>query len=181
MEWSIESLGAARIPSPLRHGHSERFKDDGHRVLYDDTLSATEAAFRKGEMPLSFEVAGPREKIFFDPPKVTAAIVSCGGLCPGLNDIIRGIVNELYNHYGATRIYGIRYGYEGLVPRFGHVPLTLRPESVSTIHTFGGTILGSSRGPQDIGEMVDHLEELKVCRARLPCRPGTAHASRLQT
>jgi 6-phosphofructokinase 1 len=162
MEWSIESLGEARFPSPLRHGHSERFKDDGHRVLYDDTLSATEAAFRKGETPLSFEVAGPRAKIFFDPPKVTAAIVSCGGLCPGLNDIIRGIVNELYNHYGATRIYGIRYGYEGLVPRFGHVPLTLRPESVSTIHTFGGTILGSSRGPQDVGEMVDHLEELDV-------------------
>jgi 6-phosphofructokinase 1 len=162
MQSSIESLGEPRFLSPLRHGHSERFKDYSHRILYDDTIAATQAAFRNGEMPLSFEVAGPREKIFFDPPKVTAAIVTCGGLCPGLNDIVRGIVNELYNHYGTTRIYGIRYGYEGLVPRLGHVPLTLRPESVSTIHTFGGTILGSSRGPHDIGEMVDHLEELGV-------------------
>ncbi|MBV8816568.1 MAG: ATP-dependent 6-phosphofructokinase [Verrucomicrobia bacterium] len=162
MQSSIESLGEPRFLSPLRHGHSERFKDDTHRILYDDTLAATQTAFRNGEMPLSFEVAGPREKIFFDPPKVTAAIVTCGGLCPGLNDIVRGIVNELYNHYGTTRIYGIRYGYEGLVPRLGHVPLTLRPESVSTIHTFGGTILGSSRGPHDVGEMVDHLEELGV-------------------
>src|SRR6202008_4188504 len=80
----------------------------------------------------------------------------------GVNDIIRGIFNELYNHYGTPRVYGIRFGYEGLVARFGHVPLTLRPESVSTIHTFGGTILGSSRGPQNVGEMVDHLEELDV-------------------
>jgi 6-phosphofructokinase 1 len=105
---------------------------------------------------------GPREQLYFDPPKTTAAIVTCGGLCPGLNDIIRGIVMELYTRYGVTRIYGIRYGYEGLVPRYGHVPLTLRPESVSTIHNFGGTILGSSRGPQNLGEMVDHLEELDV-------------------
>jgi 6-phosphofructokinase 1 len=69
---------------------------------------------------------------------------------------------ELYHRYGVTRIFGLRYGYEGLVPRLGHVPLALRPESVSTIHTFGGTILGSSRGAQDAGEMVDHLEELGV-------------------
>src|ERR1700751_961819 len=162
MLWSIESLGEAQYLSPLRHGHSERFKSESHRVLYDDRLPASQEAFGRGEIPLTFELAGPREKIFFDPPKATAAIVTCGGLCPGVNDIIRGIVNELYNHYDTTRIYGIRYGYEGLVPRFGHVPLTLRPESVSTIHTFGGTVLGSSRGPQDVGEMVDNLEELNV-------------------
>jgi 6-phosphofructokinase 1 len=162
MQWSIESLGEAQYLSPLRHGHSERFKSESHRVLYDDRLPASQEAFGRGEIPLTFEIAGPREKIFFDPPKATAAIVTCGGLCPGVNDIIRGIVNELHNHYGTTRVYGIRFGYEGLVPRFGHVPLTLRPESVSTIHTFGGTVLGSSRGPQDVGEMVDHLEELNV-------------------
>src|SRR6201997_1115470 len=162
MLWSIESLGEAQYLSPLRHGHSERFKGESHRVLYDDRLPASQEVFGRGEIPLTFEIAGPREKIFFDPPKAAAAIVTGGGVCPGVNDIIRGIVNELYNHYGTTRVYGIRFGYEGLVPRFGHVPLTLRPESVSTIHTFGGTILGSSRGPQNVGEMVDHLEELDV-------------------
>jgi 6-phosphofructokinase 1 len=118
--------------------------------------------FERGMFPLSFEMAGPREKIYFDPPKTTAAIVTCGGLCPGLNDIIRGIVMELHTRYGVSKIFGIRYGYEGLVPRYGHVPIYLRPDSVSTIHTFGGTILGSSRGHQNVEEMVDHLEELGV-------------------
>jgi 6-phosphofructokinase 1 len=162
MEATIERLGEARFPSPLRHGHFDKFKSEDQRVLLDDTVTGTQLTPSDAGGPRSFELAGPREQLFFDPPKTTAAIVTCGGLCPGLNDITRGIVMELHSRYGVTRIYGIRYGYEGLVPRFGHVPLTLRPESVSTIHTFGGTILGSSRGPQNVGEMVDHLEELDV-------------------
>jgi 6-phosphofructokinase 1 len=160
MEAVIESLGECSYLTPLRHDH--KFTREQHRVLYDDSFEEVSASFARGETPLSFELAGPRERVYFDPPKTTAAIVSCGGLCPGLNDIIRGIVMELSYRYGVTRIYGIRYGYEGLVPRYGHVPLTLRPESVSTIHTFGGSILGSSRGPQDVSEMVNHLEELGV-------------------
>ena len=164
MDVQIQTLGECRYLSPLRYRHleAEKFKTDTHRVLFDDSLQSVTKSLAAGETPLSFELAGPRERIFFDPPKTTAAIVTCGGLCPGLNDIIRGIVMELYCGYGATRVYGIRYGYAGLIPRFGHVPVTLRPESVSTIHTFGGTILGSSRGAQDVGEMVDHLEELGV-------------------
>ena len=35
--------------------------------------------------------AGPREKIYFKPEQVKAAIVTCGGLCPGLNDVIRQV------------------------------------------------------------------------------------------
>src|SRR4051794_14433951 len=164
MDVLIEELGECRFLSPLRHrqGGAETFKTEQHRVLFDDSLDAVMQSLTRGGTPLIFELAGPREHIYFAPPKVTAAIVTCGGLCPGLNDIIRGLVMELYSGYGVTRIYGVRYGYEGLVPRYGHVPLTLRPESVSTIHTFGGTILGSSRGAQSVGEMVDHLEELGV-------------------
>jgi 6-phosphofructokinase 1 len=162
MDAAVERLGEAQFLSPLRHGHMDKFRSDDQRVLFEDTVSGGFSGPPGGQSSISFELAGPRERLFFDPPKVTAAIVTCGGLCPGLNDITRGIVMELYTRYGVTRIYGIRYGYEGLIPRFGHVPLTLRPESVSTIHTFGGTILGSSRGPQDVGEMVDHLEELGV-------------------
>jgi 6-phosphofructokinase 1 len=112
--------------------------------------------------PRYFESAGPREKIFFDPAKTTAAIVTCGGLCPGLNDIIKGIVTHLNYRYGVTKVFGFRYGYEGLIQRYGHVPMLLKPESVATIHGFGGTILGSSRGPQSITEMVDMLEEMKI-------------------
>ena len=164
MEAIIESLGECHFLSPLRHRHAgiDGFRTEEHRVIYDDSMEGVRDMFERGLSPLNFEMAGPREKIFFDPGKTSAAIVTCGGLCPGLNDIIRGIVMELYHRYGVTRIFGLRYGYEGLVPRQGHVPLALRPESVSTIHTFGGTILGSSRGPQDAREMVDHLEELGV-------------------
>jgi 6-phosphofructokinase 1 len=162
MDAIIESLGESTYPSPLRHrltGEND-FRTDDDRIIYDDSIEGVRDMFERGLIPLSFEMAGPREKIFFDPAKTSAAIVTCGGLCPGLNDIIRAAVMELYHRYGVTRIFGLRYGYEGLVPRFGHVPLALRPESVSTIQTFGGTILGSSRGPQDPAEMVDHMEEL---------------------
>lgn len=107
-------------------------------------------------------MAGPREVLFFDAPKTTAAIVTCGGLCPGLNDIIKGIVTQCHYRYGITKVFGFRYGYEGLIQRYGHVPILLKPESVAQIHNFGGTILGSSRGPQSIGEMVDLLEEMKI-------------------
>jgi 6-phosphofructokinase 1 len=134
------------------------FKTDADRVL----VANTEVAPTAPGTPVSFEMAGPREKIFFDPPKTTAAIVTCGGLCPGLNDIIKGIVTQCHYRYGITKVFGFRYGYEGLIQRYGHVPMLLKPESVAQIHNFGGTILGSSRGPQDISEMVDVLEEMKI-------------------
>lgn len=164
MDTSIRSLGSCHIRSPLHHKISggALFRKDSQRVLYDDSLDASLVSQTTALTPLSFELAGPREQIFFDPSRTTAAIVTCGGLCPGLNDIIRGVVMELYYRYGVSRIYGFRYGYEGLIARHGHTPMLLRPEAVSTIHTFGGTILGTSRGPQDIGEMVDHLEEMGI-------------------
>lgn len=159
MDTSIRSLGPCSFTSPLKHGNtpSAVFRTDTERVLYDHSLpnSSTGAG-------VSFEIAGPRERLFFDPAKTTAGIVTCGGLCPGLNDIIRGIVTQCHTRYGVTRTYGFRYGYQGLVSRHGFTPMVLRPESVAQIHNFGGTILGSSRGPQDIGEMVDLLEEMKV-------------------
>ena len=91
-----------------------------------------------------------------------AGIVTCGGLCPGLNNVIRGIVLELAHGYGVKQILGFRYGYEGLLARLGHHPVPLTPESVAQIHQLGGTMLGSSRGSQDAGEMVDSLEALGI-------------------
>ena len=85
----------------------------------------------------TFEIAGPREQIFFDPVHTTAGIVTCGGLCPGLNDIIRGLVMQLTYGYGVSHIYGFRFGYEGLSPKFGHPPMNLRPDFVDPIHAFG--------------------------------------------
>ena len=162
MNTMIPALGPARFPSPLVHAHGARIRHDAERVLYEDKLGlGDEAKITSGDQT-SFELAGPRESIFFDPSRTTAGIVTCGGLCPGLNDVIRGLVRTLAQRYGATKIYGFRFGYEGLVPRYGHVPIILRPESVDPIHAFGGSILGTSRGPQDTGEMVDLLEEMKI-------------------
>ena len=160
MDTTINSLGPCEIISPLRHrgGVEVSFKTDSERILYDHIRGPEELTHSHK----SFEVAGPREMIFFNPSKITAGIVTCGGLCPGLNDIIRGIVTQLHLRYGVTKTYGFRYGYEGLIPTYGHSPLQLKPESVSQIHTFGGTILGTSRGPQNISEMVDFLEEMSL-------------------
>jgi 6-phosphofructokinase 1 len=110
--------------------------------------------------PLSVEVAGPRDKIFFDPSKTKAAIVTCGGLCPGINDVIRALVMELYHRYGVRNIVGIRYGFQGLIPAYGHPIMELTPDLVKDIHTMGGSILSSSRGRQDIGEMVNALKRM---------------------
>ncbi len=161
MDTTISSLGPCLIQSPLRHigGTEAPFKTDANQILFshwepDDLPDVSK--------PRSFEEAGPREMIYFEPAKTTVGIVTCGGLCPGLNDIIRGIVNQCYHQYGITKVYGFRYGYEGLVQRYGHTPVMLRPESVAQAHNFGGTMLGSSRGQQDIGEMVDTLEDMNV-------------------
>jgi len=164
MQTAIPSLGPCQFPSPLtRSGQADAyFRGDAERILFNDTLDSFNQAVAANEVPPSFEVAGPRSKIFFDPRKTKAGIVTCGGLCPGLNDVIRGLVMVMYHNYGVEDVYGFRYGYEGLVPSFGRVPVRLTPEAVLSIHKMGGTMLGSSRGPQDVGVMVDSLEEMGI-------------------
>jgi len=134
------------------------FKTDADRILYHSHLLEHGRDFTTP----SYEEAGPREQIYFDPGRTSVGIVTCGGLCPGLNDIIRGLVNRCHQQYGITRVYGFRYGYEGLVQSYGHTPLLLKPGSVEQGHHFGGTMLGSSRGKQDIGLMVDTLEDMNI-------------------
>src|ERR1700732_2096554 len=110
MEAIIESLGECNFLSPLRHRQSgiDGFRTEEHRVIYDDSMEGVRDMFERGLSPLIFEMAGPREKIYFDPGKKYAQSVTCGGLCPGLNDIIRGVVMELYHRNGVTRIFGVR-------------------------------------------------------------------------
>src|SRR5207342_3379849 len=135
---------------------------DNERVLYHARLEDMNAWTAEAANPPAMEVAGPRQKLFFDPAQLACGIVTCGGLCPGLNDVIRAIVLSLHHHYGVQRIYGFRFGFEGLVAGVGHEPLALTPEAVNRIHHTGGSILGSSRGPQDPAAMVDSLRRLGV-------------------
>ena len=155
----VSKLGECRIPSPMS---GAQFVCDEEHVLYHPNLSEIEVFLDQGKKPPYFEMAGPREKIYFDPSKLKCGIVTCGGLCPGLNDVIRAIVLGLFYHYGVRTVFGFRYGYEGISYRYGHAPLELNPDVVADIHKKGGTILGSSRGPQEVSEMVDTLEQMNV-------------------
>ena len=159
----IKSLGPCRYESPvaLRLGLGA-VHDVGHadRVLLDDRFSRVGAG--AGPALPTFELAGPRNRIFYDPTSLRCAIVTCGGLCPGINNVVRGVVLELTHAYGVKEIFGFRYGFEGMVAKYGHTPLRLDSEMVASIHQQGGTLLGSSRGGQDAREMVDTLEALGI-------------------
>ena len=159
LNFTVSKLGECRISLPLTGG---RFVSDEERVLYHSELKGLKSYLDSGREPPCLEMAGPREKIFFDPTNLKCGIVTCGGLCPGLNDVIRSITLTLTHQYGVKQVLGFRYGYEGLSPKYGHAPLELTPEVVGTIHESGGTILGSSRGNQDIGDMVDTLSRLNI-------------------
>jgi 6-phosphofructokinase 1 len=104
-----------------------------------------------------FELAGPRAKLFFDPARVRAGIVTCGGLCPGLNNVVRSLFLELHHFYGVKQVLGFRDGYQGLDPKRGKEPVELTCEYVDDIHKEGGTVLGTSRGPVDVPLAVDNL------------------------
>ncbi|MBE0596264.1 MAG: ATP-dependent 6-phosphofructokinase [Desulfuromonadales bacterium] len=159
LDFSITRLGDCRFPSPMQ---GARFTGDAERLLYHDRFQDLQPFIAAGKEPPALELAGPRKQIFFNPAAIACGIVTCGGLCPGTNDVIRSLVLSLYHHYGVRRIYGFRYGYEGVVKRHGHLPLILSPEGVNQIGELGGTILASSRGPQEPAEMVDYLEELGI-------------------
>lgn len=155
-------LGPAHFDSPILLSRQtgdlrSNYVGDDELVLYDIDRSRNRPSVPEDETPL-LEKAGPREKLFFNPEDVHAAIVTCGGLCPGLNDVIRSIVMTLWEHYGVRRVSGFRYGYRGILADAESPPIPLDPKSVQSIHRHGGTILGSARGGgRRTGEIVDTL------------------------
>jgi 6-phosphofructokinase 1 len=155
-------LGRAEVDSPL--GLSTRDGDfianyvaDGDTVVLEQDRAAIEAVVKAGKSLPAFVKAGPRPKIYFRPERAAAAIVTCGGLCPGINNVIRAIVMELSYRYGVKKILGVQYGYRGFIKEHGLPPVVLTPDLVKGIHEMGGSILGSSRGPQDTAAIVDWL------------------------
>lgn len=154
---TIPNLGACTHASPLGKHHALRFIADTTRVLYHIEYDDYQQLENLG-----FEKAGPREQIYFDPANCRAAIVTCGGLCPGINNVIRNLYYKLRSDYGVPHVLGIRNGYLGLNPDEGLAPIELNDIIVEQIHHQGGTILGTSRGPQDPAVMVDYLQTMGV-------------------
>lgn len=178
----IQTLGKAKIESPLKQKNkikiNKRFILDKDKILVNIKIEQLKQELASGDKIQGFEIAGPREKIYFDPSKVKCAIATCGGLCPGLNDIIRAVVLELFHNYKVKNIYGIKHGLEGFIPEYGHEVIDLNPQSVSGIQDTGGTILGSSRGSQDISLVVDCLERMNIGILFMVGGDGTLMASK---
>jgi len=155
---TISTLGNGKIKNPMRN---KRFVDDSK----PQTLIMTPeelAELENHTMAMKFQKAGPREKIYFDPSKTKCAVVTAGGMCPGVNDVIRSLVMEAHYNYGVRSVLGIRNGFRGFIPKYGYDVVDLTTDRVTDIHHFGGTILGSSRGLQDAIEIVDSLERLNI-------------------
>ncbi|HSO85779.1 MAG TPA: ATP-dependent 6-phosphofructokinase [Draconibacterium sp.] len=145
---NITHLGEARFPSPIKRIVNDNLRVSEH-IVHDINS--------QHESGMQFELAGPRAKLFFDPAKTRAGIVTCGGLCPGLNDVIRSLYLELNHAYGVNEVFGFRAGYQGLDPDCTLEPVVLTSEYVDDIHKEGGTVLGTSRGPVDVVRAVDNL------------------------
>ncbi len=173
----ISNLGKCSVPSPLMKKDYSCFVEDDDKVLLLASSRNVARLCRKETVP-SFELAGPRQNIYFDPSKTKCAIVTCGGLCPGINDVIRAIVMTLFYGYGVRNIFGIRFGLRGFIPSYGLEVMELTPDSVARIHEYGGTILGSSRGPQPAEEIVDALERMNVSILFAIGGDGTFRASK---
>jgi 6-phosphofructokinase 1 len=185
-DFQIKKLGNCQIPSPLQLSKLDddgifNYIEDEERILYKADLNYYKSCVKDNTEPVSFEKSGPKEHIYFDPCKTKAAIVTCGGLCPGLNNVIRGLVMQLYGRYGVKRIVGIKYGYEGFIPKYNHDIVELNPDIVEDIHTNGGSILGSSRGHQEPSEIVDALERLNINILFTIGGDGTLHGAKAIT
>jgi len=169
----IPVLGKAKIPSPLKRCI---FIEDQERTLVNLAEEDMDSSI-DNSVYQEFEKAGPRAFTYFDPSKTKCAVVTCGGLCPGLNDVIRSIVLEAHYLYKVPSVLGIRFGLQGFIPKYGHDVIELTADKVANIHQFGGTILGSSRGPQDPEEVVDALERMNISVLFMIGGDGTMRAA----
>ncbi|EKG04524.1 6-phospho-1-fructokinase, putative [Trypanosoma cruzi] len=160
----VERLHGRKYMNPSKkHVMREEFSDKIEHIMHDPRpQEGVHSELPVSISPLLCELAAPRQRIHFNPPETVVGIVTCGGICPGLNDVIRSLTLTAVNAYRVKRVIGFRFGYWGLSKKGSHTAMELYRTSVTSIHRYGGTILGSSRGPQDPSEMVDTLERLGV-------------------
>ncbi len=155
-DFKVQQLGEQTHPNPSDQG---LFVSEEERIAFSSQINNLKSQFNSCEELPGFEKAGARKTLFHNPKNTKAAVITCGGLCPGLNNVIKSLVNVLEKDYKVSNIVGIRYGYKGLSKFSSQEPIHLNSEAVDQIHKQGGTILGSSRGNQDPQEMVDALQE----------------------
>lgn len=160
-DFTVDSLGSCRVPNPLRLQEHQFVPDEKRTLVSCDVSALNQTGGDLSSYP-AMETAGPRARIFHPQYLTRAAIVTCGGLCPGLNSVIKGLVETLNQEYGVREIYGIPYGYEGLADPRAHPPQMLDADGVDTIHMEGGSILGTSRGNQRVEDMVQSLVNMRV-------------------
>ena len=167
-DFTINNLGVAKIPSPIQMSSVTNdgladYVSENRRILFGIDAHVNEKGQEVPDFHDTVELAGPREKIYFNPAHVHAAIVTCGGICPGLNNVIRAVVRCFWYRYGVRRISGIKFGYRGLLENSSYPLMQLNPDVVDDIQEKGGTILGSSRGGGDrVEEIVDSLERNNI-------------------
>jgi 6-phosphofructokinase 1 len=159
----VKTLGEPSHDSVLKLSTTEGdglpdYVPDDSRVPY--SITSRDGSLKNDS--LSFEKAGPRAKLFFDPNKCYAAVVTCGGLCPGLNNVVQSVFSELHYRYGVRKILGVRYGFQGFESRRAREPVEMTPAYVEPIHNIGGSVLGSSRGHVPPEVIVDALERWKI-------------------
>ena len=166
LDFTLDALGPCKIPSPMKISsvigdNMVNYTSDDQCVLYNiDTVFSQPV---DGKALQRIAVAGPRPKIYFNPSHVNAGIVTCGGICPGLNTVIRSIVRCLWYSYGVKRIIGIPNGYPGFLPEYNYTPIPLNPDIVDNIHKMGGTVLGTARGGGDrVEEIADSIERMNL-------------------
>lgn len=167
MDFTISQLGKCTVRTPLQLSKTKNdgiydYIEDTERILFSNSLKIVAQECAHNVIPDSFEKPGPKEFLYFEPAKTKVAIVTCGGLCPGLNNVIRGLVNHLWDIYKVTKILGVQYGYAGLNPENELPFIELTPEVVDDIHKNGGSMLGSSRGNQPVDIIVDTLERHNI-------------------
>lgn len=160
-DFNVETLGECNVESPLL-GQNRTFVGVDEKISVSNDAEEILSLLKEGKPLPVMESAGPREKLYHPNFMTRAAIVTCGGLCPGLNSVIKGIVETLIQEYKVNEVYGVPYGYEGLAASKGHKPQILDADCVDMIHMDGGSILGSSRGAQDVEEMVQSLVNMRV-------------------
>lgn len=167
LNFNVKQLGNCNVQSPFILSKVEGdevydYVNEEDRILYDASTRAVFEYQTTGKAPIAFEKAGPREKLYFEPSKTKVAIVTAGGLCPGLNNVIRGLVMQLYRRYNVHNVIGIKYGLKGFIPEYNLPYVTLTPDIVDRIHIQGGSYLSSSRGPQSAEVIVDTLQRENI-------------------